>query len=236
MARKRQIPPHRIPNSKYPFTPDTYPGRRPRFSFFFTPKGIYRLKLRTLNQFLAERKLPPLNRRFAVLAYGSNACPGQLLCKCLEHGLTDVPVLFGRLNGAAAVYAHRPTKKHGNVPATLARKKGNRSSWITLLTREQLRAMDRSEGRPGGSYVLAELPGVQFSIGRPRIAPLYAYVNIRKGVMIREGKPVSLHSTSQMRARSLLASTKGEDAANWLDFVTIPNPNPPAQYSQILRR
>jgi hypothetical protein len=36
--------------------------------------------------------------------------------------------------------------------------------------------------------------------------------------------------------RSLLASTTGEDAANWLDFVTIPNPNPSAQYLKILKR
>jgi len=85
--------------------------------------------------------------------------------------------------------------------------------------------MDRSEGRPN-SYVLAEVQKVEFFIGRSRIAPLYAYVNIFRGVMIRNGKPVCLHSTSQKRARSLLASTTGEDAANWLDFVTIPNPNP----------
>jgi hypothetical protein len=27
-----------------------------------------------------------------------------------------------------------------------------------------------------------------------------------------------------------------KDAANWLDFVTIPNPNPSAQYLKILER
>src|SRR2546426_9841682 len=108
MARKRQRRPLVVPISEYPFTPETYPGRRPRFSFFFTQQGIYRLKLRTLDRFLAKRKLPLLNQRFAVLAYGSNACPGQLLCKYLEHGLTDVPGWFSRLNGAAAIYAHRP--------------------------------------------------------------------------------------------------------------------------------
>lgn len=125
MARKRQRPPDRIPNSKYPFTPDTYPGRRPRFSFFFTQQGIYRLKLRTLDRFLAKRKLPLLNQRFAVLAYGSNASPGQLLRKYQNHGLNNVPVLFGRLVGAEAIYARRTAGNGSYVPATLARKKGS---------------------------------------------------------------------------------------------------------------
>lgn len=235
MTRKKQRPLDLIPNSKYPFTPDTYPGRRPRSSFFFTPQGICLIELSALGKFLQSRGQPSVDERYAILAYGSNACPGQLVNKNLDYGLTDVPVLYGCLTGAAAAYAHRATKRDGNVPATLARKKGNRSSWITLLTREQLWAMDRSEGRPN-SYVLAEVPQVEFSIGRSRIAPLYTYVNVFKGVMIRNAKPVCLHSTSQKRARSLLASTTGGDAANWLDFVTIPNPKPPAQYSQIIRR
>src|SRR6266704_527935 len=97
MSRKRQRHPLTIPISEYPFTPDTYPGRRPRFSFFFTPQGIYRLQLRTLKQFLADRGLPPLEERYAILAYGSNASPGQLLRKYQIRGLTNVPVLFGRL-------------------------------------------------------------------------------------------------------------------------------------------
>jgi hypothetical protein len=235
MARKRERPLRRIPISKYPFTPDTYPGRRPRFSFFFTPQGICPVRLGTLGKLLQSRDLPPLDERYAILAYGSNACPAQLRQKCEEYGLNDVPVLYGRLTGAETVYARRTTKR-GYVPATLAKAKTSRSSWITLLTAGQLWAMDRSESRPNSYYVLAEISGIRFSIGRSRIAPLYAYVNIFRGVMIRNAKPVCLHSTSQKRARSLLASTTGEDAANWLDFVTIPNPNPPAQYSKILKR
>src|SRR5467141_737214 len=69
MARKQRRPTHRISLSKYPFTSDTYPGCRPPFSFFFTPRGIYRLKLRGLDWFLAERKLPPLNRSTSALQF-----------------------------------------------------------------------------------------------------------------------------------------------------------------------
>lgn len=233
MAHKRPRPLHRIPICKYPFTPATYPGQRPHFSFFFTPKGTYRLKLRALDRFLADHGLPPVRERYAILAYGSNACPGQLRRKYHERGLTDVPVLFGRLVGAEAVYAHRVTKKDCYVPATLARKKGGRSSWITLLTRNQIRQMDGSEGRPN-SYELAELLNVQFLIGKNLVTPLYTYVNVRSGVMIREGKPVSLRSARQKRAKSLLAETTEDSAANWLDYSTIPDPHPPDRCSQFL--
>jgi len=176
----------------------------------------------------------PLNQRFAVLAYGSNASPGQLLRKYQKHRLNNVPVLFGRLVGAEAVYARRTAGNGSYVPATLARKKGSRPSWITLLTGEQFEAMNASEGRPD-AYELAELTKAKFFVGKRQVTPLYAYVNVLNGVMILEDNPVSLRSARQKRAKSLLASTTGEDAANWLDFVTIPNPNPPAQYSQILK-
>src|SRR5258706_5658743 len=176
MAFKRQKPWRKIPINRYQFTPATYPGRRPRFSFFFTSKGIYRLKFRALRRLLKKHGLPSLDERYAILAYGSNACPDQLLNK----NLTNVPVLYGRLKGAEAVYAGRKTQK-GYVPATLARKTGTRSSWITLLTTEQLATMDISEGRRNHTYVLAELSNVQFFVGRCQLVPLYTYVNIRGG-------------------------------------------------------
>jgi len=93
--------------------------------------------------------------------------------------------------------------------------------------------MDESEGRPN-SYELAELPGVQFCIGRSKIVPLFAYVNVLHGVMIHEGKPVSLRARRQKRARSLLATTTEADAATWLDFGVLPYPDPPENFSQIL--
>jgi len=195
----------------------------------FTKKVIYRLKLRTLEKFLERRGLPPLGNRYAILAYGSNACPQQLLNK----NPTDVPGLYGRLTGAGAVYAGKKTER-GYVPATLARKKGSRASWVTLLTRDQLQAMDASEGRQHNTYVLAELSKVRFSVGRSRFIPLYTYVRIRGGVMTRNGKSVGLRSTSQKRAKQLLPTESGEDAARWLDYQLIPHPNPPANFSQIL--
>ena len=220
----------RIPLNRFPFTPSTYPGRRPRFSFLFTSKGIYRLKVSTLDRVLASRNLPPATQRYAVLAYGSNACPGQLQRK----NLNDVPVFYGRLIGAEAVYANR-TAKAGYVPATLVRKKGSRSSWVTLLTAEQLATLDGSEGRPN-VYALAEIPATQFVVGHSQVTPLYTYVDIRGRVMTIDGKPVSLRLTNQKRAKSMLPTALAEDATRWLDFESIPSPNPPGKCSNFLQR
>lgn len=215
---------------EYPFTPLTYPGRRPRFSFLFTPGGIYRFKPRALESVLASRGLTPSSERYAILAYGSNACPGQLL----DKHLSDVPVIFGRLDGAQAVFACR-TASRGYVPATVARVEGRHSSWITLLTKEQLKIMDESEGRQGNYYVLAGLPKVRFSVGSIRFTPLYTYVEMRGGVMTIDGQPVKLRSNGQKRAKSLLPNATAGPATDWLDLEIIPHPNSPAQYSQIVR-
>lgn len=237
MSRKRQRHPLVVPISEYPFTPETYPGRRPRFSFFFTPQGIYRVSLRTLDRFLSNRGFPRVEERFAVLAYGSNASPGQLLRKYENYGLKNVPVLFGRLVGAEAVYARRTAGNGSYVPATLARKKGSRSSWITLLTAEQFGAMDASEGRPR-AYELAELTRAKFFVSKRQFTPLYTYVSVRNGVMTRAGKPVSLRSARQKRANSLLDSgqTVEKAASACLDYIIIPDLAPPPQRSQIIRR
>lgn len=216
----------RIPISRYPFTPATYPGSRPRFSFLLTATGIYRVKPCNFGKLLKACGLPASRHRYAVLAYGSNACPGQLLKKNIK----DVPVFYGRLKGAEAVYAGRKTQK-GYVPATLARKRGIRSSWVTLLTRDQLTAMDTSEGRHHGTYVLAELSDVQFFVGRRQFRPLYTYVDIRAGVMTREGKPISLRATNQKRARRLLTGAVCKEAASLLDYVIIAGTDPPREFS-----
>jgi hypothetical protein len=84
------------------------------------------------------------------------------------------------------------------IPATLVRKSETRSSWVALLIREQLVAMDISEGRRQNTYVLAKLSDVaRFFVGRFEFLPLYTYVNIQRGVMTSDGKPVSLRSTNQ---------------------------------------
>ena len=121
------------------------------------------------------------------------------------------------------------------MPATLARKGGERSSWVTLLTRDQLRTMDNSEGRHGGSYDLAELPDVHFRVGRRHFSPLYAYVNIKGGVMALDGKPVSLRAMRQKKAKSMRDRSSEMNPADCLDFKTIPDPETPAKFSRLVR-
>lgn len=153
--------------------------------------------------------------------------------RLLEKGLDDVPVIHGRLTGAEAVYANRQTQK-GYVPATLARKQGSGPSWVTLLTAEQLRTMDVSEGRPN-VYVLAKLRDIQFAMGKYRVVPLYSYVDVRGGVMTINGESVSLRSAKQKRAKSLLGAAKSDDAATRLCFDVIPKLDPPNEFCQLLR-
>jgi hypothetical protein len=219
--------PRTIPINRYPFTPGTYPGIRPKFSFFLSSEGIIRLTPSKLDRFLAARNVPPSNSRYAILAYGSNACPGQLVAKKLR----DVPVLYGRLVGATAVYTARRAKR-GYVPATLARMQGSRSSWITLLTPDQLRTMDTTEGRPT-FYSLVELHAIHFCIGSREVSPLYSYVDTRGGVMTIGGKIVALRSATQKSAKAMLSKAVRNESAKWLDYAIIPELNLPPAFSHI---
>jgi hypothetical protein len=144
-------------------------------------------------------------------------------------------VLYGHLKGAEAVYAGRKTQK-GYVPATLGRKSGTRSSWVTLLTREQLALMDDSEGRRHNTYALAELLSVQFLVGRYQVLPLYTYLNIRRGVMTNGGQAVNLRSTSQRRAKQHVATNSWGESASFIDYVSIPDPDPPSRYCEFIKR
>jgi len=224
-----------LSTAAYPFTPATYPGKRPRFSFLFTTQAMYRFSFETLDALLATRNLAPTSERYAVLAYGSNACPGQLSNKYRDYGLTDVPVIYGRLHGAQAVYARRTTA-NGYLPATLARQKGSTFNWLTLLTKHQLRAMDASEGRPK-FYILAEVLDVHFSIGqsKAKIAPLFAYIDVRGGVMTLDARPLSIRSVRQKKCKTLFDKTVAQDAHRWLTFKVVSNLHPPPQFSKIQR-
>jgi hypothetical protein len=217
----KTIESNKIRLNRYRFRPTGYPGHRPRYSFLFTSRGLLRLKLGSLDYFLKSNNLSPLKDRIAVLAYGSNACPGQLLNKCIEQPrLDNLPVLYGKLHGAAAVYCHR-LSGNGYVPATLASSKTEQSTWITLLTSEQLHAMDISEGRPT-YYQFARILDVDFTIGSREISPIYSYVNIRGGVMLLNGKPVKIRNVGQKEAKTLLRQASPGEASALLKFQALP--------------
>lgn len=109
---------------------------------------------------------------------------------------------------------------------------GSRSSWITLLTPEQLSIMDTTEGRPN-FYSLVEVHGIHFYIGRREISPLYSYVDTRGGVMTVGENIVALRSASQKRAQAMLSEAVRNESANWLDYSIIPDLNPPPAFSHV---
>jgi hypothetical protein len=230
MVKSMRFPILRL--ADFPFSALTYPGRRPRFSFFFTHRGIYRCSLRSMNELLTARHLAPVSERIPVLAYGSNACPSQLFRKYNQDSrLTDIPVVYGRINNADVVYSRRITQG-GYVPATLVRARRSLPSWITLLTPEQLRAMDSTEGRPN-LYQLVEVPRLKFFAGRLQISPLFSYLDVSGGVMIFKRRPVSLRTVRQKKCQSIFQSTTRHDAQRWLAFTQVPASETPETRAQL---
>jgi hypothetical protein len=114
--------------------------------------------------------------RIAVLAVGSNACPGRLLEKFGRGPEEVIPVLQGTWRGGLPVYLSS-FAPYGSLPATYWPHRGVESElWVTLLRPGQLLVMNRSEGmnRAGSRYKLARLPGA-FRAGGCSLEPVYAY-------------------------------------------------------------
>ncbi len=164
--------------------PLAYPGARPEGSFlvhggrvllpapgeeagFLTVGG-------PVDRRLAAAGAAPLAGRIAVLAVGSNACPGRLVEKFGDGGEAAIPVAAGLMPGVAAVYM-AALASYGAVPATAWPAPGGATRlWITLLDREQLEHMNATES-VGTSYRLIALEGVFETAGGAHLAPVYAY-------------------------------------------------------------
>ena len=102
-----------------------------------------------LDDWLAAHGEPPLAGRMPVLAYGSNANPAKVTWLREELGLTGpAVVLRARCEGLAAVWAAGLRKTDGQRPATLAAAPGvEEEHAVWFATAEQLRVLDRCEGR-----------------------------------------------------------------------------------------
>lgn len=105
-----------------------------------------------INDFLKSRKVAPLDERYAVLGFGSNPVPGQLVSKFGDDAV--VPTIFGGMADSDVVY--NLISGQGYAFAELALNqpgvKGNVA--ITFLDKEQLKIMNESEE----NYDLALLP------------------------------------------------------------------------------
>lgn len=185
--------------------PLDYPGLRPDFSYVYYQGKVYEITPRgdtyadlwlddstgqvPLDAFLASRGNATVGERHAVLAVGSNGCPGRLAEKYSQEPEVAVPVFVGTLTDTVVVYSHQLVA-YGALPATYLYQPGA-VSWlsVTMLTGEQLARMDETE-KVGEFYLRIAVPG-QFNVdGGPRIGGITAYLD--RKIMAYSGRPVRL--------------------------------------------
>ncbi len=185
--------------------PLAYPGLRPDFSYVYYQGRVHEVTPRgnrcsdlwvddsagqvALDAFLATRGGATLAQRHAVVAVGSNGCPGRLAEKYKHQSEAAVPVLVGTLADTAVVYS-RQLVRYGALPATYLHQPGA-VSWlsVTMLTDRQLARMDETEG-VGQVYRRIAVPGHFRVDGGPRIGSLTAYLDHK--ILTYQGKPVRL--------------------------------------------
>ncbi|HEU5267141.1 MAG TPA: gamma-glutamylcyclotransferase [Jatrophihabitans sp.] len=212
-----------VPESDYPAVP--YPGARPPFSYAHVDGRIHRVTPQRLDEWLADRGEPRLHGRRHLLTYGSNACPSKIGWLRAELGLTGaVIVLRARCTGLAAVWAAGRRMVDDQRPATLTAAPGvveQHAVW--LATDEQLRVLDRCEGR-GVRYRLVHVHTgtVELEDGTPVPDPL-AYVGLAaiRRPLIVDGSAVRCADVTQAAAMTLRGIPAADDG---LDVTDAPVP------------
>lgn len=126
--------------------PSCYPGRRPEHSYLLCGDHLLGLDRLDFDVELARLRAPAVRDRHPVLAYGSNACPAQLLRKFGRLGCSVVvPVTRAWLQGFAVVYSDH-VSRYGAVPATLVPSDDTCTEvFVAWLDADQLVVMDRTE-------------------------------------------------------------------------------------------
>lgn len=204
------------PATNYPSpysAPLEYPGKRPHFSYLYWNGYIYPIssdlkyleikidkKTKSLNEFINNKKLTPIENRYAILAYGSNACPGQLDYKFNKIEDNSIIVLKGKLINIDVVFSPR-IASYGSIPATIKISEGTIAEcWVNLLTEEQLKFMDISESRDSW-YDLVEIKKNYFEISNNNsIMNLYAYID-KNGVLAIDKNPVRLSEVNAINPK-----------------------------------
>jgi hypothetical protein len=175
--------------------PLDYPGSRPVTSYVYLDHLVAPLKDSSrsgvligtssgdlhLDEFLKAHDFVPLSERFAVLAVGSNACPGRLEEKFNGNDHEPVIVLKGWITNVDSIYAGW-LADYGALPATIAESPGtDLEVWATLLTRSQLKIMNDSE-RLDDDYVLVSVTS-PLRTGGGKVERIYAYFDRRALVL-----------------------------------------------------
>jgi hypothetical protein len=168
-----------------------------------------------LDAALASRGLPPLRDRFAVLAYGANRNPATLQIKLEQYRYRSpgqgiaLPALRGRLAGHDVVACRLVGQ--GYFYADLIEdhrwtRQTNVEAWVTLLDRDQLRAIHDSEGIRQGTYVVARLRRNVHLDGGLRLRPAFYAGGDRVVVSPRLQSPIA-YSAIPATGRTLPAMT-----------------------------
>jgi hypothetical protein len=222
MSRPPHQDPQWLPESDYPAVP--YPGARPAFSFVHVDGRIHPvIDTQCLDDWLRRRGETELAERSRLLTYGSNGCPSKIGWLRAELGLTGpVIVLRVRCTGLAAVWAAGFRIVDDQRPATLTAAPGvveEHAVW--LATEEQMRVLDRCEGR-GQRYRLVRLHTGRVELdGGSTVRDPLAYVGlapIRLPLLV-DGAPVRCADVSQADAMALRGSPAADDG---LDVTEVP--------------
>lgn len=234
-----------MPFTDAEFPADPYPGTRPEYSFVhddrtgwpmlavpgtqwrWTVEGVD-VEGVDVDDWLAARDAAPLAARVAVLGYGSNANPAKLTWLRETHGLTGPAVVLRvRCTGLSAVWATHRRVRDGQRPATLMAGPG-RVEWhsVLLATLDQVRALDRCEGR-GERYRLVRLgTGTVSTAEGVDLGGVLAYTaagELRAPLLVA-GTPVRCADQPQAAAVGLRGNP-GKDGLKVVPIPAAPNPN-----------
>jgi hypothetical protein len=176
--------------------PETYPGDCPPQSYFILNNKIYFLRFETplelwfedeaggvikVDDTLKKYRLPLVRDRYTVLAYGANRNPATLHIKfqnynyrCPGNALA-VPVLHGEVYSADVVAC--AFSGQGYFYGDLSRyndwTQGTQVKvWLLLLDKDQLRAINDSEGVRAGDYIVARFDDVKIDGCEKVLSPM----------------------------------------------------------------
>ncbi|KAA0547530.1 hypothetical protein FZW96_11815 [Bacillus sp. BGMRC 2118] len=128
----------------------------------------------SIKDFLSKLNETPIEERIPVIAYGSNVCLAQLVYKSsLNKDISDLYICYRATIKDTDVIYGAFLAPYGSLPAIIGPVQGAEAEvWVTLLTREQVELMNRTEG----GYTLRAHHGGKVRMGtKEQLHTTYAY-------------------------------------------------------------
>lgn len=211
----------------------SYPGSRPSGSFLTDGKSINGLPsqlsefYQSVNAYLGAKKLPLLEHRIPVLAYGANASPARFQRKIQNLStilpkskklLETVPYLLATVPDTVAAW-HGWPGKFGSVFAELLKDENTLGAemiaHVSFITPEQLAVLHVTEGK---TYTFTHLLAM---LGAGRGATkVYAYVASDSSLSISDGKPILVSGIEHLNTQ-LTTQTARQRVTEMLENVGI---------------